>query len=93
MYKFNKIKGKYSIFSYVHRKKILEAIRYVDLVIPEETWEQKIQDIIDYKIDVLVMGDDWRGKFDFLNEYCEVKYFSRTADVSSTSIKELIKSM
>ncbi len=90
---FNNTKGKHAIFPYEHRKNILEAIRYVDFVIPEKSWEQKVQDIIDYKIDVLVMGDDWLGKFDFLNEYCEVKYLPRTTDISTTHIKESIKKL
>ena len=86
---FNATKGKKAYHSYETRKKMLEAIRYVDLVIPENNWEQKIQDIKDYKIDVVVMGDDWAGsdKFDFLKEYCEVKFLERTPGVSTTMIK------
>ena len=86
---FNATKGKKAYHSYETRKKMLEAIRYVDLVIPENSWEQKIQDIKDYKIDVCVMGDDWAGsdKFDYLKEYCEVKFLERTPGVSTTMIK------
>ncbi len=86
---FNAIKGKKAYHNYETRKKMLEAIRYVDLVIPEETWEQKIQDIKDYKIDVCVMGSDWAGsdKFDYLKEYCEVVFLERTPGVSTTQIK------
>lgn len=86
---FNATKGKKAYHSYETRKKMLEAIRYVDLVIPENSWEQKIQDIKDYKIDVCVMGDDWAGsdKFDYLKEYCEVKFLERTPGVSTTQIK------
>ena len=86
---FNATKGKKAYHSYETRKKMLEAIRYVDLVIPENNWEQKIQDIKDYKIDVVVMGDDWAGsdKFDYLKEYCEVKFLERTPGVSTTQIK------
>ena len=86
---FNATKGKKAYHSYETRKKMLEAIRYVDLVIPENNWEQKIQDIKDYKIDVVVMGDDWAGsdKFDYLKEYCEVKFNERTPGVSTTMIK------
>ena len=75
------------------RKKMLEAIRYVDLVIPENTWEQKIQDVKDYKVDVVVMGSDWAGsdKFDYLKEYCEVVYLDRTEGISTTKIKEDLK--
>ena len=86
---FNATKGKKAYHSYETRKKMLEAIRYVDLVIPENNWEQKVQDIKDYKIDVVVMGDDWAGsdKFDYLKEYCEVKFLERTPGVSTTMIK------
>ena len=65
----------------------LEAIRYVDLVIPEENWEQKINDIKEYHVDTFVMGNDWEGKFDFLKEYCEVVYFERTPEISTTHLK------
>ena len=86
---FNAIKGKKAYYDYETRKKMLEAIRYVDLVIPEETWEQKIKDVQDYNIDVVVMGDDWAGsdKFDYLKEYCEVKFLERTPGISTTQIK------
>ena len=86
---FNATKGKKAYHNYETRKKMLEAIRYVDLVIPENNWEQKIQDIKDYKIDVVVMSDDWAGsdKFDYLKEYCEVKFLERTPGVSTTMIK------
>ncbi|SHH27412.1 Glycerol-3-phosphate cytidylyltransferase [Thermosyntropha lipolytica DSM 11003] len=85
---FNRIKGKKCYFPYEKRKKLIEAIRYVDLVIPECNWEQKISDIKEFKIDILVMGDDWKGKFDFLKEYCEVIYLPRTPEISTTKIKE-----
>ena len=85
---FNKLKNKKSYHSFENRKMILEAIRYVDEVIPENTWEQKIQDVIDHEVDIFVMGDDWKGKFDFLKEYCEVVYLPRTIGISTTQIKE-----
>lgn len=85
---FNSIKGKTSFFSYEKRKTLLEAIRYVDLVIPEENWEQKISDIKEFKVDVFVIGDDWLGKFDFLKkEGVEVIYLPRTPEISTTDIK------
>ena len=84
---FNAIKNKKS-YTYEQRKTILEACRYVDLVIPEYNWEQKIEDVQKYQADIFVMGDDWEGKFDFLKEYCEVVYLPRTPDVSSTQTKE-----
>ena len=75
---FNAEKGKKSYFSYAERKKLLEAIRYVDLVIPEKCWNQKVSDVVDYKVDTFVIGNDWEGKFDFLKDSCEVVYLPRT---------------
>ena len=80
-------KGKKTYFSYEIRKNLLGSIRYVDLVIPEKNWEQKIADIQNYQVDVFVMGDDWAGKFDFLKDYCDVVYLERTPDISTTKIK------
>lgn len=88
---FNTVKNKKSYYTYEQRKKILEACRYVDLVIPEYNWEQKISDVQKYQADIFVMGDDWEGKFDFLKEYCEVIYLPRTPDVSSTQTKKYLK--
>lgn len=87
---FNEIKGKKAYHNYETRKMMLEAVRYVDLVIPEETWEQKIDDVKKYDIDIVVMGSDWAGsdRFDYLKEYCEVVYLPRTEGVSTTQIKE-----
>ena len=87
----SEMKGKVTYFSYEERKRLLEAIRYVDLVIPEENWEQKISDVQEYHIDTFVMGDDWEGKFDFLKEYCEVVYLPRTPEISTTQIKKDLK--
>lgn len=85
---FNAMKHKKAYYSYENRKLILESIRYVDEVIPERTWEQKIDDVLHHKVDVFVMGDDWKGKFDFLKEYCEVVYLPRTVGISTSQIKE-----
>ena len=85
---FNAIKGKKAYYSFEDRKKILEAVRYVDEVLPEYTWEQKIDDVVNNNVDVFVMGDDWAGKFDFLKEYCEVVYLPRTEGISTSKIKE-----
>lgn len=74
-------------FSYEIRKQLLESIRYVDLVIPEQCWEQKVADIKEFKIDTFVMGDDWKGKFDFLKEHCQVIYLKRTPEISTSQIK------
>ena len=84
-------KQKKCYFSYEKRKQLLEAIRYVDLVIPEENWEQKRTDVKEYHVDTFVMGDDWKGKFDFLKDYCEVVYLSRTPEISTTQIKNDLK--
>ena len=82
-------KHKKCYFSYEERKLLLEAIRYVDLVIPEENWEQKREDVRLYHVDTFVIGDDWAGKFDFLKEEgCEVVYLPRTPEISTTQIKE-----
>ena len=81
-------KQKKCYFTYEQRKKLLEAIRYVDLVIPEENWEQKISDVKEFRVDTFVMGDDWAGKFDFLKPYCEVVYMPRTPEISTTQIKQ-----
>ena len=84
-------KQKKCYFSYEERKRLLEAIRYVDLVIPEESWEQKASDVQEYHIDTFVMGTDWEGKFDFLKEYCDVVYLPRTPEISTTQIKKDLK--
>ena len=81
-------KRKKCYFSYEERKKLVEAVRYVDLVIPEENWDQKISDVKEYHVDTFVMGDDWKGKFDFLKDYCEVVYLPRTEGISTTKIKQ-----
>jgi glycerol-3-phosphate cytidylyltransferase len=87
---FNLTKGKKSVFSYSERFAILGALRHVDKIIPENDWEQKLNDVIANEIDVFVMGDDWEGKFDFLKPNCEVVYLPRTSGISTTYIKYLI---
>lgn len=84
---FNAIKGKAAYHSYEERKLILEAIKYVDEVIPESNWGQKVSDITSNEIDLFVMGSDWEGKFDELMDYCEVLYLPRTEGISTTKIK------
>ena len=86
--KFNAGKGKRAYFSYEERKAMLEAIRYVDLVVSELTWGQKVEDVDRYGIDVFVMGDDWSGEFDDqLKGLCEIVYLPRTLEVSTARIK------
>ena len=84
-------KHKKTYFTYEQRKQLLEAIRYVDLAIPEENWQQKRSDMHEYHVDTFVMGDDWKGKFDFLKPYCDVVYLPRTPGISTTKIKEDLK--
>jgi glycerol-3-phosphate cytidylyltransferase len=86
---FNAGKGKKAYHDYALRKEVLESIRYVDLVIPESSWGQKIDDVKRYAIDVVVMGDDWAGsdRFDYLKDYCELVFLPRTEGVSTTDIK------
>jgi glycerol-3-phosphate cytidylyltransferase len=84
---FNLQKHKEAYHSYEDRKLILEAIQYVDEVIPENDWEQKVKDVIDHGVDIFVMGDDWKGHFDFLKEFCDVIYLPRTTGISTTKIK------
>ena len=69
----------------------MKAIKYVDAVIPEYSWDQKEKDVFEHDIDVFVMGDDWQGEFDFLAHHCEVVYLSRTPDISTTEIKDDIR--
>lgn len=90
---FNEIKGKKSYHNYETRKLMVEAIRYVDLVIPENNWEQKIDDVKEYKVDTVVMGSDWAGsdRFDYLKDYCEVVYLDRTEGISTSKIKQDLK--
>lgn len=87
---FNQIKGKKAYHSYEKRKMMLEAIRYVDLVIPEEQWDQKADDIRKYQVDIVVMGSDWRDsdKFVGLEAYCEMVFLDRTRGISTSQIKE-----
>lgn len=84
---FNAVKHKEAYHNYEHRKYILEAIRYVDEVIPESSWDQKSKDVEKYNVDTFVMGDDWKGQFDFLKDQCEVIYLPRTEGISTTKIK------
>lgn len=88
---FNSLKGKKTIIPFQHRLEILEGCKYVDKVIPEENWEQKESDIKRENADIFAMGDDWSGKFDYLQKYCNVIYLPRSQDISTTEIKEMIK--
>lgn len=88
---FNTLKHKEAYHSFEERKQILEAIKYVDEVIGENDWDQKVEDVKKYSVDTFVMGNDWEGEFDFLKEYCEVIYLPRTSGVSTTKIKDELK--
>lgn len=87
---FNQLKGKKALIPYTERKEIIEALNCVELVVPEENWEQKITDIQRYSVDVFVMGDDWKGKFDYLREYCDICYLERTSGISSSELKQAL---
>lgn len=86
---FNKSKGKRAFTPFLDRFQIVEACRYVDEVIPEESWDQKVGDIIREGIDLFVIGEDWKGKFDALSEFCEVIYLPRTPGISSTLLRRI----
>ena len=87
---FNAVKGKKACYSYSTRKEVLEAVKYVDLVIPEKSWDQKIEDIKKYNIDIVVMGSDWRGsdRFEYLRKYCRLIYLERTEGISSSKARD-----
>lgn len=85
---FNKLKGKTTLIPYEQRAAIVSAIKYVDKVIPENNWEQKVKDIKKYNVDIFAIGKDWEGKFDFLEQYCKVVYLKRTKGVSTTDLKK-----
>lgn len=87
---FNELKNKTSVMTFEERKEFLENIKYVDMVIKEDNWEQKIEDIKKHNVDIFVIGDDWKGKFDYLKEYCEVVYLPRTKAISTTEIKKIL---
>jgi|SRR5690554_1068549 len=88
---FNELKGKKTLIPYDQRAAIVEAIDCVDLVIPEESWEQKLSDVTAYGVDVFAIGEDWKGQFDFLGEHCEVVYLPRTKNISTTELKRSLK--
>lgn len=88
---FNAGKHKQCVYPYEHRARIVEAIRYVDMVIPEVSWQQKISDVKNHRIDVFVIGEDWTGEFDFLREFCEVVYLPRTRSISTTAIRDIVQ--
>ena len=90
---FNVLKGKKTLIPYQQRADIVAAIKYVDKVIPEDNWEQKVRDVATHNVSTFVIGDDWQGKFDFLKEHCEVKYLPRTEGVSTTMLKQSLSAI
>jgi len=92
---FNEKKGKKAIFSFEDRAEILLSCQYVDKVLPEESWEQKITDVKDNKVNIFAIGDDWSGKFDFLAEEtgCLVTYLPRTPSISTTNVRSVIHAL
>lgn len=85
---FNSIKGKKTLIPFEQRALIVQNIKCVDMVIAEENWEQKIDDIKKYNVDIFAIGNDWKDKFDFLKDYCEVIYLPRTQNISTTQLKK-----
>lgn len=88
---FNRGKGKKTLIPYEQRAEIVRSIRFVDEVIPEESWEQKLNDVKKYGVDIFAIGEDWKGKFDFLEELCQVVYLKRTKNISTTDLKRSLK--
>ncbi|TMM50523.1 adenylyltransferase/cytidyltransferase family protein [Qipengyuania marisflavi] len=84
---FNAGKGKHSLVPYEDRAAIVAALRQVDAVIAEDSWDQKERDIAAHSVDIFGMGGDWRGQFDHLSELCEVVYLDRTEGISTTTIR------
>lgn len=85
---FNTVKGKSSFYSFAERSRIVSALTCVDLVFPEHSWEQKVEDMKKHQVDIFGIGDDWRGHFDALQQYCQVVYLERTPSISTTSVKK-----
>ncbi len=85
---FNEQKGKKTLIPYEQRAEIVAALECVDRVIAERNWEQKLEDVQKYGVDIFAMGDDWRGEFDFLQPHCEVIYLPRTENISTTELKK-----
>ena len=88
---FNELKGKTCVLAYQKRKELLESLDYVDKVIPEDNWAQKVTDVQENNVDIFVMGNDWEGKFDNLKEHCKVIYFQRTKGISTTKLKSILE--
>ena len=84
-------KGRNPVYSEHERKEIILSLKCVDLVFDEESLEQKGEYLQKYNADILVMGDDWEGKFDVYSEICEVVYFQRTPAISTTEVIEKIR--
>lgn len=89
---FNEKKGKESVVKFEDRIRIIQSLKCVDIAIKEDSWEQKIEDIKKYKISIFGIGDDWQGKFEHLKAHCQVIYLPRTNGISSTQLKQAIKS-
>lgn len=88
---FNAQKGKKILIPYEQRARIVKNIKFVDEVIPESSWEQKREDVVRFGVDIFAIGEDWKGKFDFLSDLCDVQYLPRTKDISTTELKKSLK--
>ncbi|BCM36866.1 TPA: adenylyltransferase/cytidyltransferase family protein [Escherichia coli] len=86
-------KQRYPIYSQEDRTKIISSLKFVNEVFIEESLEKKLEYIKTYNADILVMGDDWAGRFDWVKSDCEVIYLPRTPSISTTEIIEVVKSI
>lgn len=88
---FNALKGKKTIVNFQDRLEIVRALKCVDHAIPEDNWQQKVEDIRRYGVSIFGMGNDWEGRFDDLRAHCDVVYLPRTEGISSTQLKQTLK--
>lgn len=84
-------KGRPPVYDQNERIEIISSLKYVDMVFVEDSLELKKEYILQFNAEILVMGDDWAGKFDELNEFCQVIYLPRTPSISTTATIDLIK--
>jgi glycerol-3-phosphate cytidylyltransferase len=84
-------KGRFPIYTEKDRMRIVKSLRCVDRVFLEESLEEKPDYIKKYKADILVMGDDWEGRFDDMKKLCKVIYLKRTPSISTTEVIEIVK--
>jgi glycerol-3-phosphate cytidylyltransferase len=84
-------KGRYPVYPQRERLEIVRSLRFVDDVFLEESLEQKREYLLWWRADVMVMGDDWRGRMDEFSDICEVHYLPRTENISTTEVESIIQ--